>query len=95
MRKNSVRALFLIVFSFISFSANCGQQEPPMLTLQEAQKIALKAVAGKVLQHKLEYELGSAVYVFIIKISTNEFMEVEIDGNNGKVIEIEKDNGRE
>lgn len=95
MRKDSICAIFLIAFSLNSFSAECNQQEPPKLTLQEAQKIALKAVAGEIQHHKLEYEFGRAIYAFVIKISRNESKEVEIDGNTGKVIEIEKDDGRE
>lgn len=95
MTKNCVCAIFIIAFSLNSLSAECGSQEPLKLTLQEAQKIALKAVAGEVQLQKLEYEFGRAVYAFVIKTSKNESMEVEVDGNTGKVIEIEKDDGKE
>ena len=96
MKKYISYAIFLIMFSSsLSLSAESAQHKLPKLTVTQAQEIALKVVAGEVQNHKLEYEAGRAVYAIVIKTSKNESKEVEIDGNTGKVIEIEKDDGRE
>lgn len=96
MKKYINCTIFLIMFSSsLSLSAESTQHKLPKLTVTQAQGIAIKAVAGEVQLQKLEYEFGRAVYAFVIKTSKNESMEVEVDGNTGKVIEIEKDDGKE
>ena len=85
MKQYIACAISLIMFAASpSFSA-----EPPKLTAEQAQEIALKKIAGEVQKHEMESEDGKAVYVFEIKTSESKVMEVNIDGNTGEVLEIE------
>lgn len=60
------------------------------LTLEEAQEIALKEVAGKVLKAKENKDDGISYYDFTIITDTEKY-EIEIDANSGKILKTEKD----
>lgn len=85
MKKYIACALSLMMFtSSPSFSADA-----PKLTVEQAQEIALKKVAGKVQKHELENEGANAIYTFEIKTPENKTIEVEVNGNTGEVLEVE------
>ncbi|MFQ8706127.1 MAG: PepSY domain-containing protein [Thomasclavelia sp.] len=83
MKKIMLLVLFIIIL------AGCGQKVNA-LTLEEAQEIALKEVAGKVLKAKEDRDDGVSYYDFTIITDTEKY-EVEIDANSGKVLKTEKD----
>lgn len=68
----------------------CNSASKNILTLEEAQEIALKEVSGKVLKAHEDRDDGVSYYDFTI-VTDNEKYEVEVDANSGKVIKMEKD----
>ncbi|SES17660.1 PepSY domain-containing protein [Psychrobacillus sp. OK032] len=69
-------------------------QAKAKLTVDEAQAIALKEVAGTVNKSELEDEDGVVVYGFEIQ-TTNGVQDVKIDAATGKVVKVEADNEAE
>lgn len=83
-----MKKIILLVLITIAL-VGCGQKVNA-LTLEEAQEIALKEVAGKVLKAKEDKDDGVSYYDFTIITDTEKY-EVEIDANSGKVLKTEKD----
>ncbi|MGI8670719.1 MAG: PepSY domain-containing protein [Aridibacter sp.] len=65
------------------------------VTKEEARKIALKRVKGKIVDEEYEKENGRMVYGFEIKQADGTVMEVKVDEITGKVIFVGKDDGDE
>lgn len=80
----------IILLVLITIALVGCSQKVNALTLEEAQEIALKEVAGKVLKAKEDKEDGVSYYDFTIITDTEKY-EVEIDANSGKVLKMEKD----
>lgn len=64
--------------------------EEAKISEAEAEKIALEEVSGDVIEKEVEKEDGKIVYEFDIKTDAGE-KEVEIDGMNGDVVQVEDD----
>lgn len=84
MKKLMIIALMAMVMM------GCSSASKNILTLEEAQEIALKEVSGKVLKAHEDSDDGVSYYDFTI-VTDNEKYEVEVDANSGKVIKMEKD----
>ena len=80
----------IILLVLITIALVGCNQKVNALTIEEAQEIALKEVAGKVLKSKEDKEDGVSYYYFTIVTDTEKY-EVEIDANSGKVLKMEKD----
>lgn len=61
------------------------------ITLEEARTIALKRVAGTVVEEELEKEKGRLQYAFDIKDSEGKIWDVEIDAITGEVLRAAED----
>lgn len=61
------------------------------ITLEEARAIALKRVAGTVVEEELEKEKGRLQYAFDIKDSNGKVWDVEIDAITGEVLQAAED----
>ena len=61
------------------------------ITLEEARAIALKRVAGTVVEEELEKEKGRLQYAFDIRDSSGKIWDVEIDAITGKVLQATED----
>ncbi len=90
-------SLITLLSFFISLGMGMGSQiiqakelEEKEVTLEQAQKIALKEVKGKVLCTKEENDDGMAKYEIMIEGKDGKY-EVEIDKATGKVLEVEKE----
>ncbi|MBH0231411.1 PepSY domain-containing protein [Halobacillus yeomjeoni] len=67
---------------------NSKLAEQAKLTEKEAEEIALERVSGEVVESEVEKEDGTIVFEFEIKTDSG-VKEVEIDGNSGRVLEVE------
>ena len=68
--------------------------QDPSLSESEAIRIAEDETGGKTISVHVEHELGGPVYE--VRVETADGLkEVEIDGDTGKVQEIEDDDGEE
>jgi uncharacterized membrane protein YkoI len=65
------------------------------ISFTDALKAALKAAPGGVIKAELEVEDGNLQYSFEIVGADKKTTEVEIDAGNGKVLDIDKDDGAE
>ena len=83
----AIIASILVVFGVASHSGYSINSEP-QLTLEEARKIALVALPGRILEEELETERNSHVYEFEIETHKGLF-EIEIDAISGAILEIE------
>ena len=63
---------------------------PPALSLDQAIAIALHAVPGTLREAELDRERGTWVYEVELATTTGE-VDVEIDGDRGVVLAIERD----
>lgn len=61
------------------------------ITMEAAREIALKKVAGTVIEGELEKEHGKLVYSFDIRTPDGKIMEVWVDAKTGAVIRAEED----
>ena len=61
------------------------------LSAEQASAIALNAVPGKVIGTEIEKEDGSLVWEVEVLTSENEMYELEIDANDGRIIETERE----
>ena len=61
------------------------------ITLEEARAIALKRVAGTVVEEELEKEKGRLQYAFDIRDSAGTIWDVEIDAVTGEVLQAAED----
>lgn len=68
----------------------CTSASKNVISLEEAQEIALKEIEGKVLKAKEDEDDGVSYYDFTI-ITDSEKYEVEVDANSGAVLKVEKD----
>lgn len=84
MKKVMMIALMAIVLM------GCSNASKDVLTLEEAQEIALKEVSGKVLKAHEDSDDGVKYYDFTI-VTDSEKYEVEVDANSGKILKMEKD----
>ncbi|MBS6115168.1 PepSY domain-containing protein [Thomasclavelia spiroformis] len=82
----------LITLLFITFILVGCDNATKAITLDEAQKIALGEVDGKVIRAVEEIDDGRSYYDFDI-IANNQKHEIEVDASSGKIIknEIDKD----
>ncbi|QHA90983.1 hypothetical protein GNK04_05860 [Bacillus sp. N1-1] len=64
--------------------------EEAKISEAEAEKIAKEEASGEVIEKDVEKENGTIVYEFDIKTEAGE-TEVEIDGMNGEVLQVEVD----
>ncbi|MGB7209764.1 MAG: PepSY domain-containing protein [Pyrinomonadaceae bacterium] len=61
------------------------------ITLEEARAIALRRVAGTVVEEELEKEKGRLQYAFDIRDSSGKIWDVEIDAITGEVLQAAED----
>lgn len=61
------------------------------ITLEEARAIALKRVAGTVVEEELEKEKGRLQYAFDIRDNSGKIWDVEIDAITGEVLRAAED----
>jgi len=61
------------------------------LSAGQAIAIALNAVSGKVIEAEIEKEDGKLVWEVEVLTSENEVYELEIDANDGRIIETERE----
>ena len=78
----------LMLLSVILFG--CGGNNAEAISLDEAEKIALKEVDGDVLKARKDKDDGITYYDFTIVTDTEKY-EVEVNAENGKVLKVEKD----
>ncbi|MFD1020684.1 PepSY domain-containing protein [Thalassobacillus hwangdonensis] len=64
--------------------------EEAKLSESEAEKVATDKVSGEVVATEVEKDDGTIVYEFDIRTETG-VTEVEVDGNTGKVLDVEQD----
>ena len=79
----------IILLVLITIALVGCNQKVNALTIEEAQEIALKEVAGKVLKAKEDKEDGVSYYDFTIITDTEKY-EVEIDANSGYFMQLTK-----
>ncbi len=84
-----MKKLITILFITIILTG-CTNSSVEAISLDEAQKIALNAIDGKVIKAKKEHDDGIDYYDFEI-ISDNQKYEIEVDADTGKIIKNEKD----
>lgn len=78
----------LMLLSVMLFG--CGGNSVEAITLEEAEKIALKEVDGEILKAGKDKDDGITYYDFTIVTDTEKY-EVEVNAENGKVLKVEKD----
>ena len=78
----------LMLLSLVLFG--CGGNSVEAISLDEAEKIALKEVDGEVLKAGKDKDDGITYYDFTIVTDTEKY-EVEVNAENGKVLKVEKD----
>ena len=78
----------LMLLSVMLFG--CGGNNAEAISLDEAEKIALKEVDGEVLKAGKDKDDGITYYDFTIVTDTEKY-EVEVNAENGKVLKVEKD----
>lgn len=78
----------LMLLSVMLFG--CGGNNVEAISLDEAEKIALKEVDGEVLKAGKDKDDGITYYDFTIVTDTEKY-EVEVNAENGKVLKVEKD----
>lgn len=61
------------------------------ISMEEARAIALKRVAGTVVEEELEKEKGRLQYAFDIRDSSGKVWDVEIDAVTGEVLQAAED----
>lgn len=66
----------------------------PKISEEEAKSIAEEYTNGKAIYVELEREIGSWVYEVVVENQTGRW-EVEIDADNGKILEVEEDDDNE
>ncbi|MGG4441891.1 PepSY domain-containing protein [Brevibacillus fortis] len=66
--------------------------EPTDITKEDAIRIALQQVKGRVVHVELEKDEGILAYEIIILTEQNQVFEVDIDVKTGKVIKVEAEN---
>ncbi len=59
------------------------------VTFDEATKIALTAVPGKVVAGELDVDNGYLIYDFVVVGEKDTLKEIEIDAGNGKVLDLD------
>lgn len=91
MKRVTVVALFLTLFSFNLLSVNAQGAKPfESISMEKAKQIALKHVKGKIVSAHMEKDDGMTKYEVIIQAKDGRY-EVEIDQSTGKVLEVEKE----
>jgi uncharacterized membrane protein YkoI len=63
--------------------------ETAEVSIEQARKVALEAVAGTILEEEYESKRGRNVYEFYIRKSDGSVYEVFVDADTGKVVKIE------
>lgn len=61
------------------------------ISMEEAEKIALKQVEGQITDLEADMENGSLIYELEIKEGQKEY-DIDIDANTGKVLKVDMDN---
>lgn len=82
------KILAIMLVSVMLFG--CSNNSAEAISLDEAEKIALKEVNGEVLKAKKDKDDGNTYYDFTIVTDTEKY-EVEVDAEDGKVLKVEKD----
>ncbi len=59
------------------------------ITKEEAKKIALKRVPGKVVESEIDKEKGKVVWEFEIKTKEGKVFEVAVDAKTGDIVEVD------
>lgn len=73
------------------FSIDAALQGKPMIEVRTAIALATRHVAGEVLKVELEREDGRFVYEVKVLSEDGHVREVELDAQDGSLIEIEND----
>jgi uncharacterized membrane protein YkoI len=92
----------VLVLGIIGVSAQTASQnngnsvvvaKNPKINIEEARKIALKKVEGKITEEfTLEEEGGKIIaYAFKIKDASNKMFEVQVEANTGEILYAEAD----
>lgn len=68
----------------------CNNSSNDIMTMEEAQKIALKEVDGEVIKSSKDHDDGRTYYEFEI-VTASEKYDLEIDGESGEIVKKEKD----
>ncbi|CAI9005867.1 PepSY domain-containing protein [Brevibacillus sp. NPDC058079] len=66
--------------------------EPTDITKEDAIRIALQQVKGRVVHVELEKDEGVLAYEIIILTEQNQVFEIDVDVKTGKVIKVESEN---
>ena len=89
--------IFVLIFTFnLLFNLNnqiTEAKEASSLTeinMDQAKKIALEKMNGKIIHAKIEEDDGKAKYEIIVQAKDGTY-EIEIDKATGKVLEVEKE----
>ncbi len=101
MKKNVLTALgllILLVSTGVVFGKNVKQvnnvnaAKSAKITIEQARKIALKKVEGKIEdEYTIENEDESVIsFVFIIKNKEGKTFEVQVDADNGEILSAEE-----
>ncbi|HHY73649.1 MAG TPA: PepSY domain-containing protein [Bacillus bacterium] len=93
MKKTFLLMMLVLAIVFNGFAAAQGAEANGGITMDEAKKIALEKVKGKVVYAKTEDDDGRFYYEIIIQDANNAIFEVEVDKVTGKILEVEKEDG--
>ena len=84
-------ALMLVSVMLFGCRFGCSNSSKvEAISLEEAEKIALKEVDGEILKAGKDKDDGITYYDFTIVTDTEKY-EVEVNAENGKVLKVEKD----
>ena len=89
MRKLSIVTIATVALSAAAFGA--GTKTAVKISMQQARKIALQKVPGKIKSEELENEKGKRIYSFDIKTAKQGIIEVNVDAMNGAIIEVKQE----
>lgn len=91
MKKTFLLMMAVVGFAFGVNTTALNVDAKGGISMDEAKKIALEKVNGKVLHAKTEEDDGRVYYEIIIQDANKNILEVEIDKATGKVLEVEKE----
>ena len=91
-----IASLIIAGTSITAFSGQSDDDKPELvnqasLSIEQAMAIALADVPGKVIEAELEHDDGTLVWEIEVLNSENLVYEFEIDANDGRILEKERD----
>ncbi|MBM6840732.1 PepSY domain-containing protein [[Clostridium] spiroforme] len=85
-----MKKLFALMLVSVMLFGCSNSSKVEAISLEEAEKIALKEVDGEILKAGKDKDDGITYYDFTIVTDTEKY-EVEVNAENGKVLKVEKD----